>query len=83
VQVFIKAGSGGAGAATFKLLNGRQKGPPDGGSGGKGGDVIFVCNEKLNTLQASTHFKDTHNTHTYIHIYSLTHYFTTHSVTRG
>lgn len=51
-QVFVKAGSGGQGAATFKVLNGRQKGPPDGGSGGKGGDVVFVCYEKLNTLQA-------------------------------
>lgn len=50
-QMYVRAGSGGAGAATFKLLNGRQKGMADGGSGGKGGDVVFVCDRKINTLQ--------------------------------
>ncbi|EWM23849.1 gtp-binding protein obg, partial [Nannochloropsis gaditana] len=51
-QMYVRAGSGGAGAATFKLLNGRQKGMADGGSGGKGGDVVFICDRKINTLQA-------------------------------
>ena len=51
--MYVRAGSGGQGAATFKLVNGRQKGMPDGGSGGRGGDVVFVCDGKINTLQVS------------------------------
>lgn len=50
-QMYVRAGSGGQGAATFKLVNGRQKGMPDGGGGGRGGDVVFVCDGKINTLQ--------------------------------
>jgi hypothetical protein len=49
--MYVRGGSGGQGAATFKLVNGRQKGLPDGGSGGRGGDVVFVCDGKINTLQ--------------------------------
>lgn len=49
--MYVRAGSGGQGAATFKLVNGRQKGMPDGGGGGRGGDVVFVCDGKINTLQ--------------------------------
>ncbi|GAB5033664.1 gtp-binding protein obg [Nannochloropsis oceanica] len=51
-QMYVRAGSGGQGAATFKLQNGRQKGAADGGAGGRGGDVVFVCDGKINTLQA-------------------------------
>ena len=50
-QMYVRAGSGGQGAATFKLQNGRQKGAADGGAGGRGGDVVFVCDGKINTLQ--------------------------------
>jgi GTPase involved in cell partitioning and DNA repair len=49
--VFVKGGSGGQGSASFKTVNGRQKGAADGGSGGGGGDVIFLCDFKMNTLQ--------------------------------
>lgn len=49
--MYVRAGSGGQGAATFKLFKGRQKGTPDGGAGGRGGDVVFVCDGKINTLQ--------------------------------
>lgn len=52
-QMYVRAGSGGQGAATFKLQNGRQKGAADGGAGGRGGDVVFVCDGKINTLQVS------------------------------
>ena len=54
--MYVRGGSGGQGAATFKLINGRQKGMPDGGSGGRGGDVVFVCDGKINTLQVRMYY---------------------------
>uniref|UniRef100_A0A0G4GVY6 OBG-type G domain-containing protein n=1 Tax=Chromera velia CCMP2878 TaxID=1169474 RepID=A0A0G4GVY6_9ALVE len=58
-RVFVKAGTGGEGAKTFKLLErkGRKtfatsQGPGNGGNGGRGGDVIFVCDRSASTLEA-------------------------------
>ena len=48
--VYIRAGSGGQGASTYRKGIKNQNGPPDGGNGGKGGDVIFQMDESLNTL---------------------------------
>ena len=49
-KVFIQAGKGGDGAVSFRHEIYIDKGGPDGGAGGKGGDVIFVATENLNTL---------------------------------
>lgn len=49
-KVFIQAGKGGNGAVSFRREIYVDKGGPDGGDGGKGGDVIFVATENLNTL---------------------------------
>lgn len=49
-KVFIQAGKGGDGAVSFRHEIYVDKGGPDGGAGGKGGDVIFVATENLNTL---------------------------------
>jgi GTPase len=49
-KVFISAGKGGNGAVSFRKEIYVDKGGPDGGDGGKGGDVIFVATENLNTL---------------------------------
>lgn len=49
-KVFIQAGKGGDGAVSFRHEIYVDKGGPDGGDGGKGGDVIFVATENLNTL---------------------------------
>ena len=49
-KVFIQAGTGGNGAVSFRHEIYIDKGGPDGGAGGKGGDVIFRATEKLNTL---------------------------------
>jgi GTP-binding protein len=49
-KVFIQAGKGGDGAVSFRHEIYIDKGGPDGGDGGRGGDVIFEATENLNTL---------------------------------
>jgi GTP-binding protein len=49
-KVFIQAGKGGNGAVSFRHEIYVDKGGPDGGDGGKGGDVVFEATENLNTL---------------------------------
>ena len=49
-KVFIAAGKGGDGVVSFRHEIYVDKGGPDGGDGGKGGDVIFEGSENLNTL---------------------------------
>lgn len=49
-KVFVQAGKGGDGAVSFRHEIYVDKGGPDGGDGGKGGDVVFVATENLNTL---------------------------------
>ena len=50
VKITIKAGNGGNGAVSFYRSKLTMNGGPDGGDGGKGGSVIFVADEGLNTL---------------------------------
>lgn len=49
-KVIIRAGKGGNGAVSFRHEIYIPKGGPDGGDGGKGGDVIFVASKDCNTL---------------------------------
>ena len=49
-KIYVKAGSGGAGASTFKFGKARQHVAPSGGSGGDGGNVIFYGDDSFNTL---------------------------------
>lgn len=50
-KIYIKAGDGGDGAITFHREKYMPCGGPDGGDGGKGGDIIFLVDKHLNTLK--------------------------------
>jgi GTP-binding protein len=59
-KIFIASGAGGDGAVSFRREKYVEFGGPDGGDGGKGGDVIFECVDGLNTLidfRYTQHFK--------------------------
>ena len=49
-KIYIKAGNGGAGSASFRREKFVEYGGPDGGDGGNGGSVIFETERNLNTL---------------------------------
>ena len=49
-KVIVQAGKGGDGAMSFRREIYVAKGGPDGGNGGRGGDVVFKATENLNTL---------------------------------
>ena len=50
-KIYIKSGNGGHGALSFRREKFIEYGGPNGGNGGKGGDVIFRGNKGINTLQ--------------------------------
>ena len=50
IKIFVKSGSGGSGCCSFRREKFIEYGGPDGGNGGKGGDVIIKCSNSLNTL---------------------------------
>ena len=59
-KIYIRSGDGGGGVVSFRREKFIEFGGPDGGDGGKGGDVIVECVEGLNTLidfRFQQHFK--------------------------
>ncbi|MGF1530691.1 MAG: GTPase ObgE [Puniceicoccaceae bacterium] len=56
VKVTLRAGNGGDGGMSFRREKYIPKGGPDGGDGGRGGDVVLVCDENVADLRAF-HFK--------------------------
>lgn len=49
-KVYVKAGDGGAGAVTFHREKYVAAGGPDGGDGGRGGDIVFQVDDNFSTL---------------------------------
>lgn len=59
-KIFIRSGAGGPGAVSFRREKYEEYGGPDGGNGGKGGDIVFEAVAGLNTLidfRYTQHFK--------------------------
>jgi len=59
-KIYVSSGQGGPGAVSFRREKYIQYGGPDGGNGGKGGDIVFTAVEGLNTLidfRYAQHFK--------------------------
>jgi GTP-binding protein len=59
-KIYIRAGGGGPGAVSFRREKYIEYGGPDGGDGGKGGDIVFEAVAGLNTLidfRYTQHFK--------------------------
>jgi GTP-binding protein len=57
VKIMVRAGNGGAGAVSFRREKFIPKGGPDGGDGGKGGNVYLETDANVNTLQDFAHNK--------------------------
>ena len=49
-KIYLKSGEGGRGAMSFRREKFIEFGGPDGGDGGKGGDIVFAAQDNLNTL---------------------------------
>ena len=59
-KIYIKAGNGGSGSASFRREKFIEFGGPDGGDGGDGGSIVFESERNLNTLidfRYAQHFK--------------------------
>src|SRR5256714_7002390 len=51
-RIYVQAGAGGDGVMSFRREAHVPRGGPDGGDGGRGGDVVLVCDASLRDLQS-------------------------------
>jgi GTP-binding protein len=66
VHIFVKAGDGGAGCMSFRREAHVPKGGPDGGDGGRGGDIVLQGDASVSSLidyRFKHHFKADRGTH--------------------
>eukprot|EP01031_Cornospumella_fuschlensis_P021567 gene21566-26418_t len=59
-KVYVRSGDGGAGCVSFRREKFIEFGGPNGGDGGRGGDIVIECVQGLNTLidfRFQQHFK--------------------------
>ncbi|MBU6234499.1 MAG: GTPase ObgE [Alphaproteobacteria bacterium] len=65
-KIYVKSGDGGPGCVSFHREKFVEFGGPDGGDGGKGGDIIFECVKDVNTLidfRYTQHFRAANGQH--------------------
>ncbi len=65
-KIYVKSGDGGDGMISFRREKFVRQGGPDGGDGGRGGNVIFVASSHLNSLssfQRNKHYRAGNGTH--------------------
>jgi len=65
-RIHVQAGGGGDGCLSFRREAHVPKGGPDGGDGGRGGDVVLICSDSLRDLEPfrrSAHFKSRRGGH--------------------
>ena len=65
-KIYLKSGAGGPGAVSFRREKYVEYGGPDGGNGGRGGDIVFEAVQGLNTLidfRYAQHFKAARGEH--------------------
>lgn len=65
-KIYVSSGSGGSGCTSFRREKFVEFGGPDGGNGGKGGDVYFLGVDNLNTLidfRYTQHFRARNGSH--------------------
>jgi GTP-binding protein len=65
-KIYVRSGDGGDGMISFRREKYVPHGGPDGGDGGKGGDIVFVTNSNLNSLirfHRNNHYRAEHGVH--------------------
>src|SRR3989454_10957656 len=65
-RIYVQAGAGGDGVVSFRREAHVPRGGPDGGDGGRGGDIVLVCDPSLRDLQSfrrRTQFKAARGRH--------------------
>lgn len=65
-KIYVKSGDGGAGCVSFHREKFVEFGGPDGGDGGRGGDIVFECVKDVNTLidfRYTQHFRAKNGDH--------------------
>jgi GTPase len=65
-RIFVQGGAGGDGCLSFRREAHVPRGGPDGGDGGRGGDVVLLCDDSLRDLQCfkrKAHYKSRRGAH--------------------